>query len=103
MAAQSKMVCSDVQQHINLQNAIIEYWMTKAKTIINTLKNGSRRLKDISYEASKAQLEFFQAISTVCAQQKAKALADHLFKGSWPKDQKLGWFVQFYAAMFKRL
>ena len=99
----SKLSCSDIQQHINLQNEVLEFWMSKVKPLVNILKMGPRRLRNLSYEAQKVQLEFYTAVSTICPQAKAKALADHLFKGAMPRDQELNYFVQFYAAMFKRL
>ena len=87
----------------NFQDNIVLSEMARITPSLNVLKNHAQKVDRFSYEANRMYMGFYHNIQLVVGGERAKSLADHLFKGSYPKSQKMRWFVDYYTKALKQI
>ena len=85
------------------QDNIVLSEMLRIWPSINVLKNYTKKVDRFSYEANRMYIDFYHNIQLVVGPERAQSLSDHVFKGSYPKSQKLRWFVDYYTKALKKI
>ena len=94
---------SRVADMCSFQDNMILSEMVRITPSLNVLKNCTRKVDRFSYEAERMYMDFYHNIQLVVGGERAQSLADHLFKGSYPKSQELRWFIDYYTAALKKV